>query len=81
MLWQDGPREGNRGNLEGIKKCRKIAESVDWECEIYKHYNKKNLGCDPSTFLAFKCAFFINTLFWKMNISQVKAILHSIRNS
>ena len=31
LLWQDGPREGNRGDLEGIKKCRKIAESVDWE--------------------------------------------------
>lgn len=59
LLWQDGPRDGRKDDLEGIKKCRKIAESVDWDCEIHTHYNEKNLGCDPSTFLAFKWAFSI----------------------
>ena len=59
LLWQDGPRKGKSSDLEGIKKCREIAENVDWECEIYKHYNEENLGCDPSTFLAFKWAFSI----------------------
>lgn len=59
LLWQDGPRDGREDDLEGIKKCRKIAESVDWDCETHTHYNENNLGCDPSTFLAFKWAFSI----------------------
>ena len=35
LLWQDGPREGREDDVENIKKCREIAENIDWECEVY----------------------------------------------
>lgn len=57
LLWQDGAREGREDDLIGIQKCREIAENIDWECTVYKTYNEKNIGCDPSTFMAQKWAF------------------------
>lgn len=45
FLIQDGPREGNEKDIEGIEKCRKIAEDIDWECEVFKNYSDVNLGC------------------------------------
>ena len=59
LLWQDGPREGREDDVENIKKCREIAENIDWECEVYKNYHEKNMGCDPSTHLSHKWAFSI----------------------
>ena len=56
FLWQDGPREGRPDDLKGIEACRKIAENIDWECTVYKTYNEKNVGCDPSIFYAYKWA-------------------------
>ncbi len=55
LLWQDGPR--NEKDMEGIEKCRKIAEDIDWDCEVHYCYNEKNYGCDPSTFYSHKWAF------------------------
>lgn len=43
ILAQDGPR--NEKDIENIKKCREIAESVDWECEVIRDYSDVNLGC------------------------------------
>lgn len=57
LLWQDGPREGRQDDIEGIERCRKIAENIDWECTVYKSYQEKNLGCDPSTHYAHRWAF------------------------
>ena len=57
LLWQDGPREGREDDIENIKKCREIAEDIDWECEVHKNYHEKNMGCDPSTFYSHKWAF------------------------
>lgn len=57
LLWQDGPREGNAKDVEGIKKCRELFENIDWECIVYKNYHDNNMGCDPSTFRAQKWAF------------------------
>lgn len=59
LLWQDGPRENRPSDIEGIARCREIAEKIDWECEVHKNYHEKNMGCDPSTFLAQKWAFTI----------------------
>ena len=59
LLWQDGPRENRPEDMEKILACRKIVEQIDWECEIHKCYHEKNMGCDPSTFLAQKWAFSI----------------------
>jgi hypothetical protein len=42
----DGPRHGNESDPDLISKCRNlIVTMVDWECNIYKKYEKKNLGC------------------------------------
>lgn len=57
FLYQDGPREGNLKDAEGIKKCREIAENIDWNCEVHRLYQEKNFGCDPSEFIAQKWAF------------------------
>lgn len=57
LLWQDGAREGRKDDVEDIEKCRKIVENIDWKCEVYKNYQTKNWGCDPSTFYSHKWAF------------------------
>ena len=57
LLWQDGPREGREDDLRGIEACQKIAENIDWECTVHRCYHEKNIGCDPSTFMAQKWAF------------------------
>ena len=59
LLWQDGPREGRDDDIENIRKCREIAEDIDWECEVHRNYHEKNMGCDPSTFYSHKWAFSI----------------------
>lgn len=59
FLYQDGPRENRSDDLESIKKCRDIAEDIDWECKVHKMYQEKNYGCDPSGFIAQKWAFSI----------------------
>jgi hypothetical protein len=57
FLYQDGPRKDNDQDLEGIQKCRRIAEEIDWECEVHKWYQPENVGCDPSEFIAQKWFF------------------------
>lgn len=59
LLYQDGPREGREDDIAGIKKCRDIAESIDWNCEVYRNYQEKNVGCDPSGYNAQLWAFSI----------------------
>lgn len=59
LLWQDGPRAGRVDDEDGIKRCRKIVENIDWQCEVYRNYQTHNLGCDPSTFYSHKWAFTI----------------------
>lgn len=56
-LYQDGAREGRESDKTGIAACRKIAEDIDWDCEVRTWYQEKNVGCDPSEFLAQKWMF------------------------
>lgn len=60
FLYQDGPRE-NSNDMEGIMECRELVkdENIDWQCEVYRLYQEKNYGCDPSEFLAQKWMFSI----------------------
>lgn len=44
FLIADGPREGNQEDIINCQKCRKIAENVDWECDVYRLYNDTNKG-------------------------------------
>ena len=59
FLYQDGPR-GER-DMAGIKACREMVsdEQIDWECEVYRLYQEKNFGCDPSEYISQKWAFSI----------------------
>ncbi|MGN0854424.1 MAG: glycosyltransferase family A protein [Kiritimatiellia bacterium] len=42
----DAPRSGNENDIEGVAACKEIFErSIDWECEIYRNYAEKNMGC------------------------------------
>jgi len=42
----DGPRPDKQGEAEKCKEVRKIIdEGIDWDCEVYKLYREKNLGC------------------------------------
>ncbi len=41
----DGPRDNRPDDLEKINACKKIAEDIDWECEVFTDYSEKNLGC------------------------------------
>lgn len=59
FLYQDAPRKNNLKDVENVKKCREIAENIDWECEVYKYYQTENVGCDPSEYISQKWAFSI----------------------
>ena len=57
FLFQDGPR-GER-DLSGIEGCRKIVadENIDWECEVHRNYQEKNLGCMVAGYTSHQWAF------------------------
>ncbi len=57
FLYQDGPRENNYEDVINIKKCREIAENIDWECKVHRLYQEHNVGCDPSGYIAHTWAF------------------------
>lgn len=61
-LYQDGPRENRADDIDRIKRCREIAEDIDWKCEVHKFYQEKNIGCDPSEFIAQKWMFGIEEM-------------------
>lgn len=41
----DGARENRTDDEKNVEECKKIAENIDWECEVYKNYSDENLGC------------------------------------
>ena len=55
FLYQDGPRSDR--DVPGIEACRKVAEGVDWPCEVHRLYQERNFGCDPSGFISQRWAF------------------------
>ncbi len=56
-LYQDGPRKGRTEDMAGILACRAIASDVDWNCEIHTYFQRENVGCDPSEYIAQKWMF------------------------
>lgn len=57
FLFQDGPR-GER-DLAGIEACRAIVadNQIDWECEVHRNYQEKNLGCMVAGYTSHQWAF------------------------
>jgi hypothetical protein len=41
----DGPRTDKIGEKERCEETRKIVDSIDWKCEVFKNYSDINLGC------------------------------------
>lgn len=56
-LYQDGPRKNRPEDKVGILKCRAIASNIDWDCEIHTYFQRENVGCDPSEYIAQKWMF------------------------
>ena len=56
-LFQDGARPDRPDDMEKMLRCRKICENIDWDCEVFRNYQEKNLGCDPSEHAAISWAF------------------------
>lgn len=44
FLIADGPRSSNKSDIVKCAECRAIAENIDWDCEVYRFYNKENKG-------------------------------------
>ena len=40
----DGPRPGNLNDVKLNNEVKKIFESINWKCKVYKSYSKFNLG-------------------------------------
>ena len=57
FLFQDGAR-GER-DLAGIEACRKIVadENIDWECDVHRNYQERNLGCMVAGYTSHQWAF------------------------
>ena len=43
----DGARRSRAGEEELCRLTREITEQVDWECQVFRRYSDRNLGCDP----------------------------------
>jgi hypothetical protein len=41
----DGARENKQGEKGLCEQTRKIAQNIDWDCEVKKLFQKENLGC------------------------------------
>lgn len=61
FLYQDGKRDNNEKDAENVEKCRQIVsnENIDWDCTVYRMYQTRNYGCDPSEYMCCKWAFSI----------------------
>jgi hypothetical protein len=57
FLYQDGPRPHKSDDADKVRRCRDIAEDIDWDCEVHRFYQEQNVGCDPSEFISIKWMF------------------------
>ena len=53
----DGARMGNLNDEKNIAACQKIAEDIDWECEVHTNYSQENLGCGMRMYSGISWAF------------------------
>lgn len=45
-LVSDGARDNVPGEAEKVERVRNyLSEQIDWECEVFKNFAEKNLGC------------------------------------
>jgi hypothetical protein len=42
----DGPSTAYHKDVHECREVRRIIETVDWRCEVFKNYSDTNIGCD-----------------------------------
>lgn len=45
FLALDAPRDNRPDDIPGYETCKKIFDSVDWDCEVKCNYATENMGC------------------------------------
>ncbi|NBC02081.1 MAG: glycosyltransferase family 2 protein [Bacteroidetes bacterium] len=45
FLVSDGPRPGNEMDRVKCAETKNIVENISWECDVYRNYSERNLGC------------------------------------
>ena len=45
FLVLDAPRDNHPEDISRYNECRNIFNQVDWECDVYRDYAERNLGC------------------------------------
>lgn len=53
----DGARTGNKDDEKNMAACQRIAEDIEWECEVHTNYSKENLGCGMRMYSGISWAF------------------------
>src|SRR5690554_7495300 len=56
-FFNDGPREGNQEDLIARNELKKMADNIDWNCEVITKFEPKNLGCGLGVSSAITWAF------------------------
>ncbi|RZK10772.1 MAG: hypothetical protein EOO46_09395 [Flavobacterium sp.] len=46
-IYSDAPREGHENDGIKVAETRSIFEEIDWDCDVHRSYQIKNLGCGP----------------------------------
>jgi len=49
FITADGPRDNAPGDEEKCSRARKIADEVDWDCEVFRNFSEANKGSFKST--------------------------------
>ena len=55
LLYQDGER--NESDHHKVEECRDIVNNINWTCKVYRLFQDKNYGCDPSGYMSRLWAF------------------------
>ena len=42
----DGARDSRQGEEELVEATKRVVENIDWDCEVYRRYNEKNMGAE-----------------------------------
>lgn len=42
----DGARESKDGEDKLVEATKKVVKNIDWECEVYRRYNERNMGAE-----------------------------------
>ena len=56
-FFNDGPRKDNENDRKARGELFKLLDSIDWECDVHKNFQKKNLGAGWGASAAITWAF------------------------